>query len=560
MSEQEIKNNAAGEERKEGKSTVRREKIDENSTAEKEEERAEEGSKPGQDEYGFHVMDVMEIDIEELMDGLGKMVSEGMIDDAIRLAEQWVEKNGEGERVFPSLTYELLEGQHLDEAEKLMERIKHDYPDDFNVMLLDTMLLLARGETERAFLKAEELVRERKKTSEKIERLHLLQSIFISSNAFEGAKRLTNMALKLKRSDSISLTNLGFIAVAQRELEVALKHFKRAIKVNPDEYAAWMGQGTVQEIMGETGKAVAHYRRMIERFPEEEEPYERLAHLEVIRRDSPGLSDVIMKAHENEILSPGLILALIQNSILDDNIEIAIMHLKDGLKIWPDDESLNAMLPVLLALKGRIMEARVFSTLYQAMFPGDNRILEIFRSLNDQLRDEGLENIGAFLSEKPEYSAPPEVFERMSEEMLSFMTAGELDYVVASVDIEKGMPDTEINRILDSSQAEFAKGVFLAMMTYGQKVKEAMGMKDKVLPGSDSHSNYYLLKPWVDISLEDKRIKPVVEVMDEGEKPEVINGKLRLYRGYFIAAGIEAAAASFFFPEFMEESSENEEI
>ena len=555
MSERDIKNETAGNEGTERESTVSDKEMNGKNTAEKEKKRTQnEGTeRESKGKAGEYMPD----ELDEFLFSLNYTgIEKGDNETAMRMGEEWMAEHGRVFGVLAELAKIAMHNEDFERGERLLNELREKRPGNIEIESLYIFYLLKTGKNKEALNKAMELVKERKKIDEKLERLHLMQYLFILNKEFEGAQQLIKQALKYRRSDAHSLLNLGGIALERGEMEEARKNFRRAMRVDPDNYEAVMGVGLLLEKEGEWKKAVSHYRRAIDRFPERENAYERLAHLYAEEGDMENLHDLISIAEESDVEAPSLYIAFAQASLMNREFEDALEHVEDGLYKWPNDESLNALLPVVLGLNMEVLKARVFAFLYQAEHPatGTERIKKIFESLNREAHDIDIESLGEFLSEEAYETVPEEEAKDAPREMWSYLSAGQLDFMLSvkeeSPDLYSGSgPDSFKALSADIEKPFFAgKKISLSLL---RALEDKIDREEVDKMQDEKGVHYYFMREWLHLEPDDERIAPTLSELSEEEKAEImVDGKVRLHRGFFMSMGIPAGVLLLVFPEF----------
>lgn len=86
--------------------------------------------------------------------------------------------------------------------------------------------------------------------------------------------------LKLDPENHVTQNNLGYIYLAMGDLEKALKHLNKSIKINPNFPHAWHSFGEYYEKIGDKEKALECYQKAVDLDPENQEHLEALKELE----------------------------------------------------------------------------------------------------------------------------------------------------------------------------------------------------------------------------------------------------------------------------------------
>jgi tetratricopeptide (TPR) repeat protein len=165
-----------------------------------------------------------------------------------------------------------VEQNHLDRAKTILDQLRPDAPERWEIILSRCVLAARQGELADAESYCRAAADERPASAPA---LNYLATVHLRSNRLEDASMLLDQAIKLEPRNASVLNNLGYLAELKQDLDRALRFYREAARLDPDQ-ALYL-------------KNLAHVLYLSRKIPE------AIANLEIVVRADPN----DLQAHAN---------------------------------------------------------------------------------------------------------------------------------------------------------------------------------------------------------------------------------------------------------------------
>jgi tetratricopeptide (TPR) repeat protein len=194
-------------------------------------------------------------------------------------------------------------------------------------------------------------------------------------------------ALKIQPNCSLVLFNLGTAFSDKKEYNEAYLYLTKSIKFNPKRTEARMNLANVASIQGKFDEAVSQYNKILEIHPDNANAHYNLAHV----MTAQGKLDEAVSQYEEALrINPRYSNAhyYLGNILLNEGkTKEAFMHFTEVIRINPDDARAFNKLGLILLNQGKYKHARVFFSKALQLDPGFSEARTILGRLNNVLKE-----------------------------------------------------------------------------------------------------------------------------------------------------------------------------
>ena len=131
--------------------------------------------------------------------------------------------------------------------------------------------------------------------------------------------------------------NLGQAHAKQRQVENALKHFRKAVDLDPTYWQAWLNLGSLEALQGNLQEAKVIFRRVAQAQPQRPEAWVNLAHTFLGLRQSEAAVHAYEQALKVNPRQPRIYAELLQLHFQRGSLSQAKQLLAIALEYYPQD-------------------------------------------------------------------------------------------------------------------------------------------------------------------------------------------------------------------------------
>jgi Flp pilus assembly protein TadD len=222
------------------------------------------------------------------------------------------------ERVLPSVDKLIERNQEspgqsirLDEQIVTRETLLVDLPEEeasvaTRLDLLNTLAILyqEKGEYQESIQRLKQgigLAQQSGSVDLSAQFLGRLGLVYLDLNNPKSAIRAYRKAIRLTPQDAEQWSGLGYIYLVQGRTDAARSAFRKAIKFNPQDAAPWAGLGQAYRMLDRTKDAIQAYRKAVQFAPQDAEHWNNLGSLYI---ETGQIQDALEACNKAAKLAP----------------------------------------------------------------------------------------------------------------------------------------------------------------------------------------------------------------------------------------------------------------
>ena len=224
----------------------------------------------------------------------------GEVDEARALKSEFMELDQDNQDIAQAA--ELEKQEKFAEAEKIYRRILTRHPDNVTAMRLWARL----GVREKRHAEAEVLLQQAVKVAPGFSGAWSdLCGAQLEQEKYDSAAESARQLARLKPNSAEGHVWLAAVTAAEGDHAGAVRHYDRALEVEPDHSGAMCGKGNALRTIGDQEGAIAAYRSSIEARPLYAEAYWSLANLKTFRFEEREVQAMLALLDDDRITPDG---------------------------------------------------------------------------------------------------------------------------------------------------------------------------------------------------------------------------------------------------------------